>query len=510
MSLKVSTKTEKILLTGSSGAIGRVLCPYLMKEGYYVRGFDMEYGGTTNEFLLGNIQDKKMTNKAILGIDVIIHLAACSDESDFQSELLSNNVIGLKVLLDEAIKQNIKKIIFASSIQTVDFTQKDKYYTINDRSPFNYYGLSKVWGENLLELFSKQNNISVIIARLGWFIRSEKEFKEACSSPNGKDLYLSPNDLCEFFLNCLKKDNIDFEKLYATSSPVKNKIFDLKPSKEKIDYVPKDTFPINFSDQKYFNFKSKRINLIQITDTHIFEDKNGLLYGVNTFNRLKAVIQHIKKSTIKIDGIIITGDLSEDGSTESYINIKKEIDKLKIPSYWLPGNHDNFENIPKEITSEHVHEFIEFGDWHLIFLDTSVNGEDFGLLSDNELQRLEQLLIKNQDGQTLICMHHPPIDVQSEFIDSIGLKNKSDFWYVLSRYSNIKGILVGHIHQEYNQELYGIPVLSTLSTCIQWEPLSHKFRYSDANVGYRYIQNTNEGNITSTLTKLSKLNSIDQ
>lgn len=288
MSLKVSNNWRKILITGSSGSIGKVLCPFLMKQGYNIRGFDTHHVGNTDEFILGNIQDKKLVKKAIQGIDVIIHLAAYPDESDFESDLIPNNVIGLKVLLGQAKNQKIKKIIFASSIHTVDFTQEDKHYSINDRSPFNYYGLSKAWGEDLLELFSKQYYISVIIARLGWFLRSEKEFKEACNSPNGKDLYLSPNDLCEFFLNCLKKDNINFEKFYATSIPVKNNIFDLKPSKEKIDFIPKDTFPVNFSDQKYPNYKSKRINLIQITDTHIFGEKNGVLYGVNTLNRLKA------------------------------------------------------------------------------------------------------------------------------------------------------------------------------------------------------------------------------
>ncbi|MDN5201207.1 NAD-dependent epimerase/dehydratase family protein [Fulvivirgaceae bacterium BMA10] len=496
MNFNVSNKTEKILVTGSSGAIGSILCPFLQNNGYHVRGLDLQYGGITDEFLLGNIQDKKLINKAIQGIDAIIHLAASSDESDFQSGLLSNNVIGLKVLLEEAIKQNVKKIIFASSIQTVDFRQKDTYYTINDRSPFNHYGLSKVWGEDLLELLSKQKSISVIIARLGWFIRSEEEFIEAYRFPNGKDLYLSPNDLSEFFLRCLQKDNINFEKLYVTSIPINNKIFDLKLSQEKIDYVPKDTFPTSFLDPICSYFNSEEVNLIHITDTHIFGNKNGLLYGVNTFDKLKGIIQHLKKSIKKIDGLIITGDLSEDGSIDSYISLKEEIDKLSIPSFWLPGNHDNFENIPKEIASEHVHGSIKFSNWDLIFLDTTVKNEDFGLLSEKEFERLKQFLRNKQESKILICMHHPPTNVQSEFIDSIGLMNKEEFWELISKYSNIKGILIGHIHQAFNQEVGGIKILSPLSTCVQWKPLSKKFEYDVEDEGYQLIRLDSSGLIS--------------
>lgn len=507
MDIIETNKIEKILVTGSSGAIGSVLCPFLMKQGYYIRGFDKRKGGTTNEFHQGDLLNKDAIKIALTDIDAIIHLAAYADESDFETDLLPNNILGLKKMLDEACNQSIKKIIFASSIQAVDFSNDTKGYSVDDKSPFNFYGLTKSWGEDLAELYSIQYNISIIIARLGWFIRSKKEFEEICNYPNGSELYLSPNDLCQFFLKCLNDRNISFEKLYATSIPTNHEIFDLNPSKAKINYIPKDTFPTDFitkySNDISSNVTNGEINLIHITDTHIFKDKNELLHGVKTFSKLKGVIQHIKEGTKDIDGIIITGDLSEDGSTESYQLINEVLEELSFPSFWLPGNHDNFENIPKELAQRSVFKSIEQGNWQLIFLDTVVEGEDHGILSEKELQRLDLFLNENHEKQILICMHHHPVDVQSEFIDSIGLKNKDDFWEILSSYSNIKGILSGHIHQEFNKKINGISIFSSPSTCVQWKPKAKKFTFTSHNEGYQKIQLNKSGIITSNPVNIS-------
>ncbi len=240
------------------------------------------------------------------------------------------------------------------------------------------------------------------------------------------------------------------------------------------------------------------IKIAHISDMHIFKSKQGILKGaVNTFEKFQKVVENIQQENSNIDAVIITGDLSEDGYSESYQLIKGELDKLKTPSFWLPGNHDNFENIPENISKEHVFNSVEIGNWKLIFLDTTIQGVDHGRLSDGELQRLDAFLKENRKSTTLICMHHPPIDVQSEFIDVLGLKNKSDFWTVISKHSNVKGILFGHVHQEIWMTLNNISLSCTPSTCMQWIPLSKEFAFDVNDQGYQLITLDNSGGITT-------------
>ena len=108
------------------------------------------------------------------------------------------------------------------------------------RAPVNGYGLSKLWLEDLGEMYSRVYGISVIAARLGWFIRNEEEFKEILSHPLGNKLYLSVDDANNFFYSCLLENEITFSIIYALSKQGDNELFDLHPSVKIISYSPKD------------------------------------------------------------------------------------------------------------------------------------------------------------------------------------------------------------------------------------------------------------------------------
>ncbi len=238
------------------------------------------------------------------------------------------------------------------------------------------------------------------------------------------------------------------------------------------------------------------ITIAHISDLHIFKNKDGILKGaVNTFEKFQLVVKNLQKKINDIDAIIVTGDLSEDGSEKSYQNINEELDKLKTPSFWLPGNHDNFDNIPSHISEKHVLKSIKLGDWEIIFLDTTIKGVDHGEMKANELNRLNSFLTENKNNHTLVCMHHPPIDVQSEFIDVLGLRNKKDFWQVISKHSNVKGILFGHVHQVVSMILNNILLTSPLSTCMQWVPLSKEFAFTTKQMGYQVLKLKKTGEI---------------
>ena len=63
---------------------------------------------------------------------------------------------------------------------------------------------------------------------------------------------------------------------------------------------------------------SEKIKLVHITDMHLFKSKESLYKEVNSFDSYNEVLTDIKESNWKPNALIVTGDISNDGSIESY------------------------------------------------------------------------------------------------------------------------------------------------------------------------------------------------
>src|SRR5690349_11184820 len=83
-----------VLVTGSSGRLGRAVVAELLRRNHRVRGFDREPATYPPEFVTGNITDRAAIDEAMKGIECLIHLAATPDDADFLTELLPNNILG--------------------------------------------------------------------------------------------------------------------------------------------------------------------------------------------------------------------------------------------------------------------------------------------------------------------------------------------------------------------------------------------------------------------------------
>lgn len=237
-------RIHKVLVTGSSGTIGRLICPFLKAQGFYIRGFDMRPFNNVSDFIKGRLEDKTILQKACKDIDAIIHLAAASDESDFLTQLVPANLIGVYNVLESARAEKVKRVILASSIQAVNLSNiSNKKIGVEERSPTNFYGLLKTWAEDLGRLYSHLYSLSVIAVRIGWLIRNKEELQEAQNTPQASIFYLSHNDAKEFFLRCLLASDIKFTVLYALSCQQDRELFDMALSKSIIGFEPKDTFP---------------------------------------------------------------------------------------------------------------------------------------------------------------------------------------------------------------------------------------------------------------------------
>lgn len=67
----------RVLVTGSSGFIGTIVCSKLLSLGHSVRGFDLRPGTTTGlESIQGDVRDEHAVRGAVAGMDIVVHLAA--------------------------------------------------------------------------------------------------------------------------------------------------------------------------------------------------------------------------------------------------------------------------------------------------------------------------------------------------------------------------------------------------------------------------------------------------
>jgi len=109
----------KILVTGGSGFLGINLIRYLINKKHSITTIDLidfDYIDVKNKVIevKGDIRDRETIEKAICGIDVVIHAAAALPLYS-KEEIFSTDVEGTKLLLKIAYENNVKRFIHISS-----------------------------------------------------------------------------------------------------------------------------------------------------------------------------------------------------------------------------------------------------------------------------------------------------------------------------------------------------------------------------------------------------------
>lgn len=152
MAQTISEQKElKILITGGSGFLGsriveELFAPDSPIKPSLVRVFDLKnYKGQYSDridFVKGDIQNANEIEKACNDIDMVIHSAAIIDwGTKSKEEVLNINVGGTKNIINACLKNNIRYLVYTSSLDAV-FTGKplvnidekqgypDKHHTI--------------------------------------------------------------------------------------------------------------------------------------------------------------------------------------------------------------------------------------------------------------------------------------------------------------------------------------------------------------------------------------------
>lgn len=213
-----------------------------------------------------------------------------------------------------------------------------------------------------------------------------------------------------------------------------------------------------------------QVTIIQLTDTHIRAAGERVHSSVDTYTNLTAVLRQLLDSGRRIDGIVLSGDLTDNGSAEAYRRLRDAVEpaaaELGAQPVYVMGNHDDRGAFGTELLGSdaaviapgHTHDGVtEIGGVRVIVLDSTTPGRHYGELTPAQLDWLAERLREPAPHGTLLALHHPPIPSPVATTEYLRLRDPGALARVL-RGSDVRMIVCGHNHLTGAAALAGIPV----------------------------------------------------
>ncbi len=167
---RTAAPDKPVLLTGASGALGRVLARALAAQGWTLRLTDrVPFPGDVPagcRFIAADLADGPAILRMAEGCGTILHFGGIAVEQPFET-VLEPNIRGLYHVY-EAARRERARMVFASSNHLIGFHARD---TVLDDDclfrPDGYYGLSKAYGEMMGRLYWDKNGVESVFLRIG-------------------------------------------------------------------------------------------------------------------------------------------------------------------------------------------------------------------------------------------------------------------------------------------------------------------------------------------------------
>jgi uronate dehydrogenase len=227
----------KIAITGPAGRVGSRIVPLLRNEYQLVLIDSKKIKPEQDDVIFtGDIRDINFLKTSLIDCEAVIHLAAIPDDDDVYTKLIPYNIEAVYTLFETCRNLGIKKIIFASTAQTVLHYPNSIYIkTDMPPRPYTIYACTKLFGESLARFYSDKFGISIICLRIGWFQDYDSEY---LTDTEIKKRWCSPKDLTQIICKSIKSQ-LKFGVFFAISNN-KDRYWDIESAKNLLGYEPVD------------------------------------------------------------------------------------------------------------------------------------------------------------------------------------------------------------------------------------------------------------------------------
>jgi 3',5'-cyclic-AMP phosphodiesterase len=248
------------------------------------------------------------------------------------------------------------------------------------------------------------------------------------------------------------------------------------------------------------------VRLTHFTDPHLYGDEKESLRGVATLPALTAALAHARARDWPPDAVLVTGDIVQD-DPGGYTHFRRLFGNLGVPVLCLPGNHDEPQAMQRELAMKPfvLGGFADLGRWRIVLLDSCIPGAASGALSDASLRLLDEALATAGTRHCMVCLHHHPVPMSSRWLDDVGLANSQQFLDTIDAHRNVRAIVWGHVHQNYDGLRKGVRLLATPSTCAQFLPHAENFAVDRRPPAYRTFELRADGSLLTEVVWLEEL-----
>jgi UDP-glucose 4-epimerase len=154
----------RVLVTGSSGLVGRVAVAHLAHAGHQVRPFDLDDGV--------DLRSQDDVCRAVQGVEGVVHLAAVLGKHDENDEdFMQVNLVGTWRLLTNAVRAKVRRFVLMSSLDALGVMKGERvpdYLPLDDDHPcypITSYALSKRLAEVLCEDLHRTAGLETVVLR---------------------------------------------------------------------------------------------------------------------------------------------------------------------------------------------------------------------------------------------------------------------------------------------------------------------------------------------------------
>ncbi len=160
------------LITGASGFVGSAIANAFRESGHQVRALVRASSPTTNinpadMVVVGDICDRNAVAAAVRGVRYVVHAAADYRLwALFPAEIFRTNVEGTRIVMQEALRAGVERIVYTSSVATIELragAPADESRPLAENLAIGAYKKSKVIAERMVEDMVKNAGLPVVI-----------------------------------------------------------------------------------------------------------------------------------------------------------------------------------------------------------------------------------------------------------------------------------------------------------------------------------------------------------